>query len=66
MGTFSDCVSKKNIYVRVRINVFFPFLVFSANNKFIVCQKQLLSLFTVCPACCGETQELIMHPKEPS
>lgn len=42
---------------------FFPFLVFSAVDKFIVCQRQLLSLFTVCPTCCGETQGHIMHPE---
>ncbi|CAL8282366.1 unnamed protein product [Gadus morhua 'NCC'] len=31
--------------------------------EFIVCQRQLLSLFTVCPACCRETQGHIMHPE---
>ncbi|XP_048035479.1 uncharacterized protein LOC125260979 [Megalobrama amblycephala] len=35
----------------------------NAVDKFIVCQRQLLSLFTVCPACCGETQGHIMHPE---
>ncbi|XP_059361052.1 uncharacterized protein LOC132098844 [Carassius carassius] len=35
----------------------------NAVDKFIVCQRQLLSLFTVCPACCGETQGRIMHPE---
>ncbi|KAJ4922275.1 hypothetical protein JOQ06_021619, partial [Pogonophryne albipinna] len=25
-------------------------------TKFIVCQTQLMSLFTICPSCCGETQ----------
>ncbi|KAF3840279.1 hypothetical protein F7725_018996, partial [Dissostichus mawsoni] len=29
---------------------------FFAADKFIVCQSQLMSLFTICPACCGETQ----------
>ncbi|KAF3842820.1 hypothetical protein F7725_001669 [Dissostichus mawsoni] len=28
----------------------------NAADKFIVCQSQLMSLFTICPACCGETQ----------
>ncbi|KAK0146749.1 hypothetical protein N1851_013956 [Merluccius polli] len=32
-------------------------------DKFIVCQRELLSLFTVCPACGGETQGHIMHPE---
>ncbi|KAF3833164.1 hypothetical protein F7725_026829, partial [Dissostichus mawsoni] len=26
-------------------------------DKFIVCQSQLMSLFTICPACCGKTQD---------
>ncbi|KAJ4947945.1 hypothetical protein JOQ06_009974 [Pogonophryne albipinna] len=25
-------------------------------TKFIVCRTQLMSLFTICPSCCGETQ----------
>ncbi|KAI4828836.1 hypothetical protein KUCAC02_022908, partial [Chaenocephalus aceratus] len=28
----------------------------NAADKFIVCQTQLMSLFTICPCCCGETQ----------
>ncbi|KAG1944833.1 hypothetical protein F2P79_014357 [Pimephales promelas] len=28
----------------------------NAADKFIVCQSQLMSLFTICPACSGETQ----------
>ncbi|XP_010766756.1 uncharacterized protein [Notothenia coriiceps] len=28
----------------------------NAADKFIVCQAQLMSLFTICPSCCGETQ----------
>ncbi|XP_010793701.1 uncharacterized protein isoform X1 [Notothenia coriiceps] len=28
----------------------------NAADKFIVCQTQLMSLFTICPSCCGETQ----------
>ncbi|KAJ4936467.1 hypothetical protein JOQ06_001059, partial [Pogonophryne albipinna] len=28
----------------------------NAADKFIVCQSQLMSLFTICPSCCGETQ----------
>ena len=47
----------------VKMYVFFHFLVCSAADKFIVCQRQLLSLFTVCPACCRETQGHIMHPE---
>ncbi|XP_052407924.1 uncharacterized protein LOC127953072 [Carassius gibelio] len=35
----------------------------NAVDKFIVCQRWLLSLFTVCSACCGETQGHIMHPE---
>ncbi|XP_059358951.1 uncharacterized protein LOC132097008 [Carassius carassius] len=35
----------------------------NAIDKFIVCQRQLLSLFTACPACCRETQGHIMHPE---
>ncbi|KAJ4942396.1 hypothetical protein JOQ06_012262 [Pogonophryne albipinna] len=28
----------------------------NAADKFIVCQTQLMSLFPICPSCCGETQ----------
>ncbi|XP_077091529.1 uncharacterized protein LOC143742526 [Siphateles boraxobius] len=28
----------------------------NAADKFIVCQSQLMSLFTICPTCYGETQ----------
>ncbi|XP_058620664.1 uncharacterized protein LOC131532884 isoform X1 [Onychostoma macrolepis] len=28
----------------------------NAADKFIVCQSQLMSLFTICPVCCEETQ----------
>lgn len=38
---------------QVKNNVF---LIFSAADKYIVCRSQLMSLFTICPACCEETQ----------
>jgi len=41
------CQVKNNVYC---------FVFFSAADKFIVCQSQLMSLFTICPACSGETQ----------
>lgn len=46
-----------NFYmISQKSKIMFFFFFFSAADKLIVCQSQLMSLFTICPACCGETQ----------